>query len=129
MRLAPDLALFLTACFALTTLRKRFVAMMDSPIDRLTGIMWDANLACKCLGKCPVSRFEDLAILEQCRCFLVAMFFCSVGFFFFFFFPFVTAIVDVAALSRYGIEEEKQMQYLFQNEKVLRPSLDGLYLG
>eukprot|EP01006_Ploeotia_vitrea_P006691 TRINITY_DN1441_c0_g1_i2.p1 TRINITY_DN1441_c0_g1~~TRINITY_DN1441_c0_g1_i2.p1 ORF type:complete len:105 (-),score=53.49 TRINITY_DN1441_c0_g1_i2:67-381(-) len=46
---------------------KRYVNIMSGPIDRLTGKMWDANVACKCIGKCPLNLFEDLGLTETCR--------------------------------------------------------------
>jgi hypothetical protein len=46
---------------------KRDVSIMTTPLDRLAGIMWDANIVCKCMGKCDLGRFEDLGMLDQCR--------------------------------------------------------------
>ena len=40
---------------------------MSTPMDRLQGNMWDANVVCKCLGHCELSRFEDLGLIEACR--------------------------------------------------------------
>lgn len=39
---------------------------MSSAVDRLEGNMWDANIACKCLGRCPLDRFETLGLAEPC---------------------------------------------------------------
>jgi len=43
------------------------VNMMPDVLDALTGNMWDANVVCKCLGKCELNRFEDLGLVETCR--------------------------------------------------------------
>ena len=31
------------------------------------GNTWDANVACKCLGKCALQPFEDLNLIQTCR--------------------------------------------------------------
>ena len=46
---------------------KTYVGVLNQPIDRLKGEMWDANVVCKCLGYCEISRFEDLNLNEACR--------------------------------------------------------------
>jgi hypothetical protein len=46
---------------------KRYVNVMNDVLDRLQGAMWDANIVCKCLGRCELNRFEDLGLMEACR--------------------------------------------------------------
>ncbi len=40
---------------------------MSDPVDQLEGRMWDANVACKCLGKCPTNRYESLGLVDVCE--------------------------------------------------------------
>lgn len=46
---------------------KKYVNVLPNNLDRLEGRMWDANVVCKCLGHCDVSRFEDLGMMDACR--------------------------------------------------------------
>lgn len=46
---------------------KNYVGVQQDTLDRLNSNMWDANVACKCLGRCDLNRFEDLGLLESCR--------------------------------------------------------------
>jgi len=45
----------------------RYVNVLSDIKDRLEGLMWDANVVCKCLGHCPIKQFENLSLLEACR--------------------------------------------------------------
>jgi len=46
---------------------KKDVSIMIDNKDRLFGNYWDANIACKCIGMCPLGRFEDLSLMNVCR--------------------------------------------------------------
>jgi len=46
---------------------KQKMSVLDKPRDYLSNNMWDANVVCKCLGKCPLGPFEDLGLLDVCR--------------------------------------------------------------
>jgi len=46
---------------------QRYVNVMADPMDRLSGNMWDANVVCKCLGKCRLNRFEELGLMDTCH--------------------------------------------------------------
>lgn len=45
---------------------KRYVNILSNNLDRLDGRMWDANIVCKCLGHCEMSRFEDIGLMDAC---------------------------------------------------------------
>eukprot|EP00466_Bigelowiella_natans_P007802 jgi/Bigna1/131825/aug1.15_g6533 len=46
---------------------QREIAEADNVVDRMWGTMWDANIACKCIGECEVLPFEDLALGNTCK--------------------------------------------------------------
>mmetsp|Transcript_29567 Transcript_29567/g.51919 ORF Transcript_29567/g.51919 Transcript_29567/m.51919 type:complete len:420 (+) Transcript_29567:101-1360(+) len=46
---------------------KRTVVAGADAVDGMWGTMWDANIACKCMGMCPVEPGEDLALANTCR--------------------------------------------------------------
>jgi len=46
---------------------QKSVSILLDKKDRLFGNYWDANVACKCIGMCPLGRFEDLSLMDVCR--------------------------------------------------------------
>jgi len=46
---------------------KKNVWILPDKKDRLFMNYWDANVACKCIGLCPLGRFEDLSLMDVCR--------------------------------------------------------------
>jgi len=46
---------------------KRVLGEMTTPADVERSNNWDANIACKCMGMCPLDPFEHLGLLKQCR--------------------------------------------------------------
>jgi hypothetical protein len=46
---------------------KRTIGIEVTPADVERSNMWDANVACKCLGQCGLDAFEHLGLISQCR--------------------------------------------------------------